>query len=207
MPYYRRRRTGIKRRYRRKPKLATKRYVAKQFRKHTEVKWATSTASASVTNAVTVTQITVPGQGTARNQRIGNVLRWINLYGKVNVTAADTTNNARFIILQWNPDDALDTCTAAQVLQDPTTLPWISPYNPVTKYKFKVLYDTNFQVSAQGPAIVQRKFYIRRVPRKAILNEGTNNGKGTMYMLRVSDSGAATHPVMEHSFVYKWADD
>jgi len=39
------------------------------------------------------------------------------------------------------------------------------------------------------------------------LNEGTNNGKGTMYMLRVSGSGAATHPVMEHSFVYKWADD
>lgn len=181
--------------------------VKKELDKQEESKYAFYQLNQSPSNTAIVSAITMPSQGDAYNNRDGDSLMFTSVGGRFLSIAADTTNVCRLVIFQWLVDSAQDAPTAAKILQDSTTLPAISPFilNRNERKKFKVLYDKVMGVSGNGPAIEMDNFFITKFARTDF-NAAATSGKGILYILYVSDSGAVSHPTVQADITYRWRD-
>lgn len=154
-----------------------------------------------------------PAQGTTAQQRAGDKIQPMCLYGNYSWTVADTTNIVRLFIFQWLPDSTSDapSSTAVDILENTGTFPYISNFtaDPKKRKKFHVLYDKILSLSTQGPAAAVEKFYIG--PKKFVApieftQTLTTTGTGQLYYCYCSDSSAVSHPVLNLYVDYKWKD-
>lgn len=213
MPQFRRRRapprrTAVRRYKKYAPKRITKRKVMNMVH---ETKYLFGQViNQSATLAGTITKLTPPAQGDNIGARDGDRIIWKNIQGKWSAVGADANNAIRFTIVQWLPDDLSDALTAlSQIFQDSTSTPHISPFvlNTNARSKFRVLYDKLLLTTLTGP---DYKYSAIRVPpsrfKATMFGAGLSTGRGMLYIIYVSDSGAVSHPAISASFVYRFQD-
>lgn len=136
--------------------------------------------------------------GTTDLTRVGDSLsiRSIRVMGKI--LSADTTNTYRIIVFQWLDDQ---TPTPANVLSSVyvgTVNGVNSPYYHDQRKKFRVLWDKRFNVDNVSHA--QQLFDTKHLfpsTKKISFNAGGTTGNAKIYMLLISDSGAAPHPTLD----------
>lgn len=166
-------------------------------------------ANANATNTGAVTALTMPSQGDTVQSRDGDKVQWAGLNGIWTTTAGDTYNLVRFALIQWHPDNAIETPAINTLLQDVSTYITISPWilDKSKRSKFKVLYEKLAVVNTAGN--LTNKYNIRIPGKKmgrSIFNNAVQTGKNTLYYFYISDSGAVTHPTISFSITYRFKD-
>lgn len=147
--------------------------------------------------------LTAIGQGDAATQRDGAVVFvtkieiWLTAYIRPVIVSQDATNCLRFILFKWKPDTASDAYLSGDLVQDPTNLPFNSPYNMVNKNQSVVLRDKRITCNYTGPNEKAFKIVKKFKGRgsKIIYNIGSNEGRGIFFLQTFSDSSLVDHPV------------
>lgn len=185
-----------------------RREVKNVISRTTELHHLNAELNVNVDDAFTVgwVKLSQPIQGDNINQRTGDLIQYTGLYGRMEASVADVFNYIRFIIIQWLPDDAVDTPTAADFFEYAAT--GFYHYSPVVadradRSKFKILVDRTLSVSSTGAqskminfSAKANKFNLTR------FNPAAVTGRGCLYFCYVSDSSSISHPNLKSSFIY-----
>lgn len=190
-----RKRRGVSRRRAIPRKKAITRLVKTEIKKHQEKKYLlTEVAGAAISNSGTITGVSEIVPGDDFNDRDGIEVIPTSLELNVVSVLGDSTNFVRYILFRWMPNSANLAPTVAQLLED-TTFPYISPYNMVNRKQFQVLMDrvVTLDAASQNVHVFRKKMKLAN--KKIIYDSGAvSTGAGKLYLLQISDSGAATHP-------------
>lgn len=136
-------------------------------------------------------------QGDDSTNRDGNEVFISSLYIKGEITAADSSNLLRMLII-WDSQANSAAPTDAQLFYSPTAYPQLSMINYDYRKRFRVLSDEMFVVDSDDPVTFFRRYI--KIGRKtqyvgsSSLIAGIT--KGALYCVLVSDSGAASHPLV-----------
>lgn len=190
--YYKRRPYG-------KPSKNFSKKVNKVVMKQSEKKyWDVATTAVSVDITGSITDLTSIAQGDTDQTRDGDQLYLRSIKGKAQIQVADTTNIVRFIIFQWYMDTNVvgSAPTVSQILQSVgTAIGPMSGYNHDGRYNFRILYDRTCFLDTTDKVQCGLQWYINKgLRRKMQFHGGATGGKNKIYLLLLSDSGAATHP-------------
>lgn len=181
---------------------AVKKYVKGQLRKRIERKFVNRAFNLSPDTTGTISKFmdTAPAPGTSDIQRIGDRIRLTSLDMRYTLIHADNTNFTRVIIFQWKDDDSNYT----PVLTDVIVGGGNAMVQPIRHDQRKagminVLYDRVHGQSLNGSnaAIFRKKFFTRGFARDIQFINATQKGVNQLYLLAISDSGAATHPTLD----------
>lgn len=206
MPARRKRTHARRKRYytKKSNKLATKAYVKREIHKDDETKYLeTATTGLAVDWNGTVTDLSVIAQGTTDGQRIGDKVRIRGLRLHMIMNIADNTQNVRVMIVQFRGNTQIAGApTVAQVLV-PTTLGTINA--PIANrvwdltQQFNVLYDKLYTYeSVSKPVLhVRRTISIKYAKRLMSFYQAGTTGANKLYLMLISDSGAAPHPSIQ----------
>lgn len=122
---------------------------------------------------------------------------WIRTYiPEISIPVTqDNVNVIRVVLFQWKENS---TPTAANILQDATA--YLSQLNYLTRDRYKVLKDFNMVMTFNGPNCVFKKV---KIPKSKMLKHinyynATNSDYGRIFVLLISDSLGAPHPIMEY---------
>lgn len=175
-----------------------KREVAKAINKNIETKFIDVTFQGSVSyGTYNIFRITTTSQGTGDlAQRIGDRIKLKYLDAKFNFTCADTTNRIRLSIIRYQDDDGTSSVTAQGVYQDYLQLQSYFNFDSINGGKFKVLYDKIIDLELNTNAS-QKMLRVRKPLNHLLGYTGASSGRGHIYVLLQSDSGATTHPQAE----------
>lgn len=167
------------------------------------IDWSGTTYS--ITNSV-FSGGSAMSQGTGNGQYIGSSIKptYVMIRGFVNVS--DSTNLMRIVVLQVKGGGVP---TAATVFESTANIR--APLSPLEKNydkTYNVLADR--LISVNGVAMPQRPFKIKLSGRKMRKIE-FNDGAGTIeangvYVVAVSDSGAAVHPTLTYEWRLHYTD-
>lgn len=145
-------------------------------------------------------------QGTGNGQYIGSTIKptYLMIRGYVNVS--DATNLMRIVVLQVKGGG---TPSAANVFESVSNIR--APLSPLEKdydKTYNVLADR--LISVNGVAVPQRPWKIKLSGRKMRKIE-FNDGAGTieangLYLIALSDSGAAVHPTLTYEWRLHYTD-
>lgn len=175
-----------------------------------EHKYAEALQSATAQSSTpTFTKITMPSQGDAFNNREGDEIIFSSIKGRWATIGADATNICRYIVIKWLQDDLAAPPVAADIFQSPVSIPWLSQFiaNKSARAKFHVLYDSIANLSLNGTNQAIRNISIgSKKLGKVKFNPALLTGKGTIWVITVSDSSAVTHPTISYEFMYRWVD-
>lgn len=139
-------------------------------------------------------------QGDTVNGRTGDVIQHRKVTMKMQLSASDVVNAMRVIVFKWNANDAFDAPTAAKILQDVVSLPYLSPYLDLTveTARFTIMSDRLYSMVTGGDSsLIYRSFtfFGRKLgKKKCTFNPAATTGQGNIYVLAVSDSVAIAHP-------------
>lgn len=209
MPY-RRRRT----RFRRKASMGIRKRRYKRFVRR--VKHIANTAGEkkyfavssggpqTVDDSGVITSISNIQQGDTDVSRDGDqaYIRSLEVHWEAN--AADVFNVLRFMVVQWYP---ATTPTVSDILLTTGTDGFMSPYNHDQRFQFRVLYDKRVTVDTDRPSIAFRT-RLRRFGRRRIQYlGGTTDGQNKLYVLKISDSSAASHPLIQNFTKLNFSDN
>ena len=203
-------RYGRRRRYgRRKPKkgLASKTYVRKAIGKikaNIETKYLSTSEALTVDYNGVIRKLSGTIQGGADYQRVGDQITCRSITVRFAPTnTADTFNICRMILFRWTQDDNVTSPYASSILDSTgyTTAPlsgWF--FDAMRAKKFKVLYDKSFDTNADLSVASNfpRKVHIKLNSKVNYFN-ATANGTGNIYMLLISDSSIAPHPIINYA--------
>lgn len=194
-------------------KTAARRVINAQFEKHYydgqqvnfPVDWNSS-----------IYKLTATSQGDTDSTRSGDRITIKSLQLRGTLTVADTHNIMRIIIFQYLGDDAVAVPTSGQVLE----APYYGTYNHVNSpyakdfvgYKTIVLWDSTYVLNQDNQAkqfqIMLTAANFRKKAKPYIQYQGgTSNGVGNIYLMAVSDSGAATHPSLSFASRLRYIDN
>lgn len=137
-------------------------------------------------------------QGDGIGEYRGNSISALSLLVRLSVDGADDTNGIRMIIFRDKNATGGAPIGVGGILQD--TDNYLSPLANSERGRWQILYDKIFVTSAGGPdRQIDKYFKVFKKP-KLVSYAGDANApqRGTIYMLIISDSAAATHP--EYSF-------
>lgn len=156
------------------------------------------TVSTAFNQTLDLTPIT---QAVADTSRIGDVIDLVSVQGRFVLTAADSTNIMRIMVIQWNEDSSVSAPTLLSVLQHTTgSFPEdiLSPYLLDKDHKYKVLWDKSYNLNLTGDLKqILVEFYLNRGFRKKVqFTEASTTGVGKIYMLYISDSTGPSHPAI-----------
>lgn len=215
MAGYKRRRT-YKRRGR---KLGNrqKRQVKVLIARRQELKYTAYTSSASVSSTSSITGSPFDiAQGDTDTTRDGDRLQWCGtmefMCHCINSSGAlsDVYNNIRVIIFQWHPSSS--PAVTDILLPGPSLVAdCLSLYNHDTRQQYRIMFDKIFKTSGNAnssstpgtniTATNIKKFRIkmRKTRKFAQYAGGTLTGTNRFYLITVSDSSAAPHPILEFS--------
>lgn len=132
---------------------------------------------------------------------------------KFQLLAGDTTNLVRMFVFQWK---ALSYATPVPVIGDvllngPSGSPDIwSQYNHDTRFSYTILWDRTYSLVGNGtsgtfPGTTSTQIYrtvrisLRRARKKVQLRGGGGQGTNRLFIVYMSDSGAATHPQLSYT--------
>jgi len=159
-----------------------------------EVKHLLINPNGSASSAPTISYLAICAQGDTDASRTGDAIQFLGLTARWTVIVADTTNFFRFIVFRdVNSDGVVP--DSADVLVDASQV--TSPMNPIYRKRFKVYHDEVVPISNTGPAAACGKFSFRaKFPIGYIGTTAAQTSAGTnsVYVLLMSDSGAASHP-------------
>lgn len=213
MPFVRRRKFTPKKTFRRRRVYKKKTHfnARKIVAATRESKYLQASISGqSVDNVGTVTGLTMPTQGDGSGSRDGNVIQWSSIIGRLAMVAGDSTNLVRFAIFQWHPDNNVDAPSIGKLLQDtatnPAISPWISAKNQ--RAKFTVLYHRIKGLTTSGSnQVVTNNIHVpAKYMKRTFFNDAASTGKNVIYIMYISDSGAATHPNISLCFTYRFKE-
>lgn len=175
-------------------KKATIKLIDDRINRNSEMKHLDNTYSSGVSYIGTTINITNIPQGDGDNQRIGDVIQFDKLQVNLEVEAIDPFNVVRVMVLQWYPNEGVDTCEVNKVLQSVNIL---AMPNWHRRSDYRILYDTLLKADSDDP-ITTKRFIIKSKIRKIMFNEGVNVGHGQLFMLLISDSSTLNHPVVTY---------
>lgn len=190
-------------------KKETLKIAKRALNTHSETKhyYSYGTGS-SVSTAGSVVDLCAVSRGDADTERDGDELEKYGLLLRARIISADYVNAFRIIIFQWKPNDT--TPSVANILVDTVNNPWMSPVNHDNEGSmFRILYDRTYEMSQVGSNYSKSIKIVlngKKLGKKKIsFVAGGTNGSDKLFMLRISDSTASTHPGMSHyaDFAFK----
>ncbi len=129
-------------------------------------------------------------QGLTENDRSGNWIRPVTLYGTLNVEAnqenAESVQPFRVMIVQWRENQNVDLITLDKVVQNAAEP--FQGYDVQSKGAFKILWSWVSTVigDVANPQLVKtRRFYVK--PRTKILFDGDEPRKYHLFLVAFSD--------------------
>lgn len=180
-------------------KIADKRIVS-----HAEKKYFTTeslTAYTTIDFNGSITNISAVPQGDTDLSRDGDELYIRSMTVKFNWIVGDATNLVRTIVFQWlnNSTPTVSGTTGVLNAVGLVGSP-LEPYIHDQRSYFRILYDKTFQLTTNHSQQMGTA-YITKFPRKKISYSasGTTIVNGGLWLIFLSDSGAANHP----SVIYK----
>ena len=184
--------------------LATKAFVKKAIQKDDETKYLeTASTGLSIDYNGTVTDLSVIAQGTTDGQRIGDKVKLRGIRLQMILNIGDVTQHIRIMIVQFRGNtQTAGAPTIGQVLV-PTTLGTINA--PIANrvwdltQQFNVLYDKIYTLEGVSKPVVhiRRTISIKYAKRLISYYQALTTGANKIYLMMVSDSGAATHPTAQ----------
>lgn len=109
------------------------------------------------------------------------------------VTPNDETNFMRVIIFQWKDDS---TPTVQELLSAPSN--YLSCYNVSKRQSYKVLWDKIFSITRVGTNAKSISLKTSNFARVMTFNNVGVSQKNQIYLLAISDSTAATNPILQY---------
>jgi len=141
-------------------------------------------------------------QGVAFNQRVGSSLVLKNMRFRGQLVVGDTTNIVRMLVYRWHPDTNSDIPQASEIFTASS-----DPLSSLIHYKqrrFKVLADKLFTLDTYNPT----QIFDFELKLKSVVNfTGATSGAEHVYVLFLSDSGAAPHPSVTMGVDVNWYDN
>lgn len=204
MPQYKRSRDPEARRslyksHKKYKKTATQAYVKRLIKRNEEMKYAIINTSYNATTTPGLYCLSNTSQGDTGGSHIGDESTMKNLDFRMLVTCADATNAVRVVLFRWIPNIGYVAPGAGSVLKDATSLGNLtSCYLEDGEDMYKVMYDELFLLAAAGgnPEQVSRRIQ-RTFNLQCDFLTGTSNSSNMLYLMLISDSGAATHPTVQ----------
>lgn len=176
--------------------FATKKFVKKAIKQTQELKiFDTAQGNSGVDWAGTIWDISNVAVGTADGSRIGDAINPTSLEFNAVIAAADAYNTFRVIIFRYKPNvvsvTTLNILQAANSTWAPT-----SPFNHDNRQNFEVLMDESFALDPESDGVYFLKKKLRMAKTKPIQYHGGSAtvGQNRIYVLAISDSGAAPNP-------------
>lgn len=154
----------------------------------------------------TVTSISNIQQGDTDVTRDGDQAYIRSLELQWEASVGDTFNVLRFIVFQWFP---ATTPTVADILLTSGSNDGVlSPYTHDTRFQFKILYDRKMHLNTNTPNMsyryrIWKDFKYNRIQYLG----GTTDGQNKIYVLKISDSGAITHPSVANFTKLNFSDN
>lgn len=136
--------------------------------------------------------------GDGDSQRNGDQITAKSIWLRYCVITGDTTNLIRVILFQWSDTTAP---TAQDILLSPSVDPVFSHWNHDTRYKYKIMYDkthstvTTTELAQQFVSVRKNNFKTRKLQ---YIGGSATVGYNMLYILVVSDSGAAPNPGFQY---------
>lgn len=176
---------------------------------------STSNGGQTVDATGTVTCISNIPQGDSDEERIGDQIYLRSIEVMWDAVVYDTYNFLRLMIIQWFPQvtDTSGTSPisiANNILFDGTSdvENYNMPYYHDNRYQFRVLYDKTITVNTDMPATRRHHFHITKGFKRKIQYYGssTTNGMNQIFVIKISDSTAASHPTINSAFKLNFSD-
>lgn len=201
-----------RRRATKKVSRAVKRYVSKKLDDNTEDKFNIINMTAGGLTSIPSTWVEVagcnPGQGTAKNQRVGTKIRIKSIEvnavlaaGANQVVTDDAYNVMRIVIGKYATQTATPLATAGISINDPIKKDWNNARSTlIQKYcdRYVPLMVTSTEKGAgdgYAPQLKKFKFYKRFRNFVVTYNDDTINYPSSRLLLGfISDSAAVTNP-------------
>jgi len=143
-------------------------------------------------------------EGTSVNDRIGDKISLESLYLNYTfnmqlsaLTPNDNTNFCRLIIFQWKDNVTATDPNTGLILKNPTN--FNSVYSHANSQSYNILFDKIVGLGQDSNQTFVGKVMINSKSRKmnkSIVFNGTIPMKNAIYFIALSDSSAATHPIL-----------
>lgn len=163
----------------------------------------------TVSDTGTVTSISNVTQADTDTGRDGDQLYIRSLELQWQCDVIDTYNTMRIIIFQWYQNDSTSTPAVGDILQTLSNSSGvISPYNHDQRFNYRILYDKVVTLT-QGntDASYVYKSMITKFPkRKMQFNAADTTGTNKLYILKISDSSATSHPQVRNITKLNFSD-
>lgn len=194
------------------PAKATRKYVKREIvkfaKKTVETKYFPTNASDVVDFSGVIQGVTGIPQGDTDLTRDGDSAYLLGISVNYSFIIGDTTQSCRIILFRWNQDTAAANPLVTDILDASGGI-----LAPLSNYvmdnyrmkKFTILYDRIHALSANGTERVTRHFY-KKLKSKVSFDAATTNGKGKLFILVISDSGAVTHPTYQFGTMTYFTD-
>lgn len=210
MPYRRTRKQLRRRRYRRTPKYTYGGMARKIWR---DVRWLKSVVNAefkyldvnnSTTSSTTAAFVLLNGMqtGDTASTRDGQSIKMAKLFFQftASINASATTTVGRVILLvDYQPNAAAP--PIGGLLSSTTNV--LSPLALGNAYRFRILRDVKYQLSANGTQIFRRKFYLtlNEHTKYSTTNVGDISDilSNSLYLVHMSDQATNTPSISYYS--------
>lgn len=182
-------------------KVGMKKYVnraiTKALNSNIEKKYHDLWNVGGVSSTTALNKLTAIPQGTTDFNRIGDQCKLKNIQMRFQLACADTIQTYRLTVFRWNRDDAVSTPTAAILYQTIGSSISSNPnWDNIRKGDFTLLYDKVITQTLANNANTFIKVF-RKINSRIDFNGSGNTGKGHIYIAMTSDSGVASHPVID----------
>lgn len=189
-------------------KRKMKRVARGQIRYMSEKKWFTAHTANNIDFSGQIDNLTQIPQGDTDLTRDGDQVRLTSFQLRANIRVGDNTNTIRLIVFRWNDNNAVvvpapaDLITAISTGEAP-----LGAYQQdnVRSRRFNVLFDRLYSVDANNPQVVLK--IKKRMSSTINFNGGGTGGRGHIYFMYISDSGAATHPTINYAYKFVFIDN
>lgn len=177
-------------------------------------KLSTSNGPQTVDSTGTVTCLSIITQGDSDEERIGDQLYLRSIQIMWNAEIADTFNYLRLIIFQWFPQ-VTDTQNSPPTIANNILFAGTSaqenynmPYYHDSRYLFRILYDKTVTVSTDFPCTKRFVHTITKGFKRKLqyFASSSTNGMNQIFVLKISDSTAASHPEINSAFKLNFSD-
>lgn len=201
--------TQPKRSYRRRyqPKKSVVQIVRKELNKNIETKYYDRASTSASGDTVDYSGsafyvLTTPSQGTTDLTRVGDKVRIRGLHCRMNLFCGDSTNTMRVILYQYKQASNLIANSVTYLLNGTyvgTAQAPNSPYVHDYQKLFNVLYDKTFALDLVSKPEMSLVFKcpIKYARKEIAFSAGSTDAINHIYLLVISDSGAATHPSVQ----------
>jgi len=177
---------------------AVRSQIKRELRKAIEAKKLDTLVDQTIDWTGTVIDLTSIDHRVAEGQRIGDTVTPSSLDIRWQLTHGDNENALRVLLIQWHQDTQVFLPGVSSVLEgltlNATTAPF-AHYNKNNRTDFRVIKDFTLKTGISASTRTQiGRINLTKAVRPVNFNGQLTSGTDKIYLMLVSDSGAATHP-------------